>query len=804
MSDQYVCLHGHFYQPTRENPWLNAIEIQDAAAPYHDWNDRITAECYARNADSRLLDSQQRIVQIWNNYTKISFNVGPTLLRWLAHNAPAVYTQILEADRQSRSAFYGHGNAIAQVYNHMIMPLASRRDKVTQVVWAIRDFERRFRRRPEGMWLAETAVDRETLEILAAHGIAFTVLAPHQAKRILRPREGQWLNVTAESLDVTIPYRCPLPEGKAITIFFYDGPLARAISFEGLLHNGTELAHRLTDRLAGEPSYARLLTVATDGETFGHHHRFGEMALSSALDHLEQEGKIRITNLGAYLAAHPPTVQVEIHENTSWSCPHGIERWRANCGCTTGKGHQRWRGPLRETISWLKDELDDLYEREGGNCFRNLWDARNESVDLLDPAPGAVTAFFARHTSGPLTAAHRITRLGLLEMQRQSLLMQSSDGWFFDDVAGGETVQILTHAARAMELAATFGANFEDAFVDRLRAAPGNTATFPDGAVVYAQLVRPRVSSPARIAAVYAITTLVEPAPAKPSLYAWTITHSEAERSTEGDHALVVGRLRIRSTILEEETSAAYALLHYGGHEVHCAVRLGWTNEEYTQLRATLLERFGREILSEVIRTIDLAFGPTYFTLKDLPLEDRRRVLASLLEQTLANLERGYRQLYLDNRALMDYLREAQVIVPPALVMAATFVLARDLEQAISGTPDGLLSSRAFEILDELRSWGREAYPHRFEPLLRRRVEAALVASAPLTDCLQWVAQVLDLAEAAGITLNLWEAQNRFYRLLRRKTPSAAAKLLAAVGQRLTFNMDTLQHPTTKQEEPAS
>jgi hypothetical protein len=801
MSDQYVCLHGHFYQPTRENPWLNAIEVQDAASPYHDWNERITAECYARNAASRLLDDEQRIVQIWNNYSKINFNFGPTLLQWLSQHATDTYTKILEADRQSRTTFYGHGNAIAQIYNHVIMPLASDRDKITQVIWAIRDFERRFRRRPEGMWLSETAVDRATLEVLAAQGMAFTILAPHQAKRILRPREGQWVDVSPENLDVTIPYRCPLPQGKSITIFFYDGPLARAIAFEGLLRDGRDVARRLSDRLAGETSYARLLTVATDGETFGHHHRFGEMALASALHQLEEEEKIRVTNLGAYVAAHPPTVQVEIQENTSWSCPHGLERWRSNCGCTTGKGHQRWRGPLREAISWLTNELDTLYETEGGNLFRDPWKARNDAVDLIDPAPGATDAFFARHATGPVAAPQRIARLRLLEMARQGLLMQSSDGWFFDDIAGEETVQILSHAARAIELASTFGKTLEEEFIRQLQAAPGNTATYPDGAVVFAQLVRPRVTSPERITAVHAITALVEPAVEKQTLYAWSLKHSEAERATSGDHTLVVGRLQIRSTILEEETASTYALLHFGGHEVHCAVRLGWTDEEYAQFREAVVDQFGREILSEVIRSIDLAFGPAYYTLKDLPLDDRRRVLASLLEQTLANLERGYRQHYQDNRALMVYLREAQVVVPPALVMAATFVLARDLEQAIGGTPNGPLSPRAFEILEELRSWGREAYPHRFEPLLRRRLETALVASAPLTDGLLWATQVLDLAEAAGITLNLWEAQNRFYRLLQRKTPAAAAKLLDALGQRLTFNMESLQRQPTALEE---
>lgn len=801
MSDRFLCIHGHFYQPSRENPWLDAIEIQDSAAPYHDWNERTTAECYGRNAASRILDDQQRIVQIRNNYAKISFNVGPTLLRWLAQHAADVYAKILDADRLSRDTYYEHGNAIAQVYNHVIMPLASSRDKVTQVLWGIRDFERRFRRRPEGMWLPETAVDLETLGVLAAHGIMFTILAPHQAKRIQRARDGQWVDVPADGLDATMPYRCPLPGGRSIAVFFYDVPLSRGIAFDGHLNDGAVLAQRIGDRLAGEADHARLVTIATDGESYGHHHPFGEMALSFALHRIESQETVRLTSFGAYLAAHPPTVQVEIRENTSWSCTHGIERWRANCGCNTGKGwHQRWRGPLRDAIGWLKAQIDTLYEAEGAKLLGDPWAARNDAIDLIDRTLGAVEAFFARHATGPRTPANRVAALRLLEMQRQSQLMQSSDGWFFDDVSGGETVQILSHAARAIELAAGFGAALEGAFVRRLQAAPGNLAQYPDGAAVYERLVRPMAVSAARISAVHAITSLVEPTPPERLLYAWTINQVEAERATAGDHTLVVGRLGVRSRMLEEESDAAFALLHFGGHEVHCAVRLGWTSEQYVQTRTSLLERFGREILSEVIRTIDLAFGPSYFTLKDVMLEDRRHVLAILLEKTLTDLESTYRQLYQDNRALMVYLRDAQVAVPPALVMAAVFVLTRDLEQELSADPSGPLSPRAFDILSELRSWGREAYPHRFEPLLRHRLEAVLAAGAPLAEQLQRATQVLDLAEAAGITINLWDAQNRFYQLLHSGTLVAPTEALLTVGRRLAFNMDLLMRDPTASE----
>ncbi len=803
MSDRYLCIHGHFYQPARENPWLDAIGVQDTAAPYHDWNERITAECYARNAAARVLDADQRIIRIVNNYSKVSFNIGPTLLRWLARYAPDIYALILEADRQSQHEHYGHGNAIAQVYNHVIMPLASRRDKITQVIWAIRDFERRFRRHPEGMWLPETAVDLETLEILAAQGIGFTILAPHQAKRVRASRESPWQEVTAQTLDVSIPYRCRLPGYRSIVIFFYDVPIARAIAFESLLTSGVALVKRLVERFSEKADQVQMLTVATDGESYGHHHRFGEMALSYALHELEAQQAVQITNFGAHLAAHPPAAEVELQENTSWSCVHGVERWRADCGCNTGKGwHQRWRGPLREAITWLKGELDTIYEQEGKALFIDPWAARDDVIELIDRAPAAVDAFLARHAPGPRSTAQRIAGLRLLEMQRQGLLMQSSDGWFFDEVSGVETVQVLTQAARAIELAAAFGARLEEPFVQRLRAASGNLERYPDGAAVYERLVRPMAVSTPRIVAHHAITSLVQPPPDTHRVYASTVARVDREEATTGEHTLVVGRVRVRSTILEEEEEAAYALLHFGGHEVHCAVRLGWAEEQYTAIRTGLLERFRGDVLSEVVRAIDAAFGPNYFTLRDLILEDRRRVLAKLTQKTLVDLEATYRELYQGNRALMEYLRDAQVAVPPALVMAAVFVLTRDLEQELTTDAGQALSAKTFEVVSELRSWGREVHADRFEPLLRHRLEAVLADGTALSERLTRANQVLDLAEAAGFTLTLWEAQNRFYELVRAGAAEKAIEAMRAIGSRLSFNMDALMYETPPQNEP--
>ena len=362
---RYVCVHGHFYQPPRENPSLEAIELQDSAYPYHDWNERVCAECYAPNAFSRILDDQQRIISLVNNYSQISFNFGPTLLSWIEAKAPRVYQAIQQADKASQERFAGHGSAMAQAYNHMILPLANRADKVTQVKWGIADFEYRFHRKPEGMWLPETAVDIETLAVLAENGIRFTILAPQQAKRVRRKGSRVWQDVGGGRIDPSRAYLVRLPSKKTINVFFYDGPISHGVAFEGLLNNGQQFADRLLSGFCDTRTWPQLSHIATDGETYGHHHHYGEMALSYALHHIETNKLAEMTNYGRFLEQFPPDHFVEIVPDTSWSCAHGVERWKSNCGCNSG-GHsdwnQEWRAPLRAALDWLRDRLAALYQ----------------------------------------------------------------------------------------------------------------------------------------------------------------------------------------------------------------------------------------------------------------------------------------------------------------------------------------------------------------------------------------------------------------------------------------------------------
>ena len=497
-----ICIHGHFYQPPRENPWLEAVEVQDSAYPYHDWNERITAECYAPNAAARILDGEARIRRIINNYSRISFNFGPTLLAWLEKREPQVYQAVIAADQRSQERFGGHGSAIAQAYNHLILPLASHRDRRTQIGWGIRDFAHRFGRRPEGMWLPETAVDLVTLDLLAEQGIAFTILAPRQARAVRAVGGAAWVDA-AEGLDTRVPYRCRLPSGRSIALFFYDGAIARAVAFERLLAGGEGFVDRLLSALGdgggGDREGGRLVHVATDGETYGHHHRHGEMALAWALEYLEERGAehgVALTNYGQFLEGHPPVHEVEIVENTSWSCVHGVERWRGDCGCQAGGEpgwNQGWRRPLRDALDWLRDSTAPRFEEMARTLLADPWAARDDYVAVvLDRSPESVERFFARHQARPLDPAERTWALDLLELQRHALLMYTSCGWFFNDLAGIETVQVLQYAGRALQLARSqLGLDLEAGFLDRLAAARSNRPEQGDGRAIFERAVRP-------------------------------------------------------------------------------------------------------------------------------------------------------------------------------------------------------------------------------------------------------------------------------------------------------------------------
>jgi len=452
---RYVVVHGHFYQPPRENPWTERVDPEASASPFPDWNERVHRECYAPNRAVRMLDAGGRIREVVSNYERISFNFGPTLLDWMLRAHPRTVEALREADR-SVTAKRGRGNAIAQAYNHPILPLLPRRDKTTQVRWGLAHFAHVYGRRAHGMWLPETAADTETLDVLAEEGISFTVLAPHQATRVRSDPGAPWRPPAGMEV-IGRPLRCVTGPGREIALFFYDSELAHGVAFGGLLGNGDDLAAALRTAARDRPETAPAVHLATDGETFGHHHRFSEMALARALFDLEKEEDIRILDYASLLEEVPPTEEVQVEGTGSWSCPHGVERWRSDCGCTTGGEPgwtQAWRAPLREGLDHLAAGLHAAFEREGGRQFRDPWEARDGYIEvLLDPGSERRREFLSRHgrPGHDPSVAWR-----LLEAERAALLMFTSCGWFFADLDGLEGRQVLRYAARALELVTPF------------------------------------------------------------------------------------------------------------------------------------------------------------------------------------------------------------------------------------------------------------------------------------------------------------------------------------------------------------
>ena len=809
MTPRYICIHAHFYQPPRENPGLEAVELQDSAYPYHDWNERITAECYARNAASRVLDGEGRIAKILNNYAKISFDFGPTVLSWLEQQAPEVYGSILAADQESQTQFSGHGSALAQAYNHMILPLANRRDKETQVFWGIRDFQARFGRLPEGMWLPETAVDLETLRILAGHGIRFTILAPTQARRV-RPIGGRaWRDVRGGRVDPSMAYRLNLGAGRSINLFFYDGPISRGVAFEGLLVQGEQLAHRLTEGFDESRQWPQLVHIATDGETYGHHHRRGEMALSYALQYIESKNLAKITNYGEYLERHPPTHEVEILENSSWSCAHGVERWRSNCGCNSGMHagwSQQWRGPLRDALDWLRDALAHAYEEKTARLLRDPWTARDHYIEvILDRSPEMVERFFERHATRALSEEEQIEALKLLEIERQAMLMYTSCGWFFDELSGLETVQVIQYAGRALQLADdVVDEPLELRFVELLERAKSNLREHEDGRRIYEKWVKPSLVDLHKVGVHYAVSSLFESPGKAAQTYCYDINREDLRLQTAGKAKFALGHAKLVSRITREPARMTFGVLHLGDHNVRAQVRQFRGKQAYQELANEVTEAFEGGDFPELLRIVDRNFESSAHTLKLLFRDEQRKILQLILESVLTETETAYRRIYQDHAALMRFLTTLGMPQPHRFEIAAEFTLNADLRQALES--DSLDRERIHALLEEAAKAGVQLDEATLEFALRRKIEqlASRFQEQPADpDLLQALDAAAELAGSMPFEVNLWTTQNIYYETMRNlypeflargehgdETAQAWANQFRSLGQKLRVRVD--------------
>ncbi len=789
-SRVFVCVHGHFYQPPRENPWLGAIERQPSAAPYHDWNERITAECYQPNARARVLNREGRIAQLRNNYAWISFNFGPTLLQWLQRKAPDVYSAIREADRESQARL-GHGNAIAQVYGHAILPLAGARDQRTQVRWGIADFEARFGRKPRGMWLPETAVDLASLRCLAEEGIRFTVLAPAQAARVSLAG-GPFQPVHPQSLDTTRPYLCRVGEGREMVLFFYDPELASGIAFGDLLRDGRALAARMLARGLGKGDHP-LVHVAADGETYGHHHRFGDMALAAALDELERDARVVVTNYAAYLEQVPVVDRVEIHERTAWSCAHGLARWSADCPCHTGHSNwqHQWRGPLRSAFEWLKDELDRRFERYASRWLRDPWLARDGYVNVLLQPDGEVREdFLRRHARRALSARERASVWKLLEMQHAGLLMFTSCGWFFDDPSGLETTQVLSYAARATELAAEFGTSLEPELVARLESGKSNVAEFGSIAGVYRRLVHARRFPAERVVAHYAMLGALEPPPKIQETYTYRITAVERAFDTGATTSFAAGRVLARHLPTEEERDYDYVVLHFGGHEFRCAVSLA--RPEFVRTKpAELLARYRSQPLGQFLREMEVWFPGAPFHLGDLFDAARREILNRVTHEIRERIARLYERVIDEQRRLIEFLTSEDLPLLPELRLALSFVLQRRWDERVAQFLCGEAElDEALAVADDARRWGIELDKEGAARAVAEAVAVVFSASPFSTAIAERAHALLDAGAGMGLLVDLHAAQDGFYQLWLREQhawPEDLKQQAARLAERLGF-----------------
>jgi alpha-amylase/alpha-mannosidase (GH57 family) len=813
---RYVCVHGHFYQPPRENPWLETVELQDSAAPYHDWNERITSECYAPNGASRIVNQQRQIISIVNNYARMSFNFGPTLLSWLEDFAPRTYRMIQDADQTSSALYSNHGSALAQVYNHMIMPLASERDARTQIRWGIADFEHRFGRKPEGMWLAETAVSRSVLDLLAQERIKFTILAPHQCARV-RPlvtqnenchpsRNGEsaspptavtppteattsWLETPDATVDTTRPYLVQLNEGRSIAVFFYDGPASRAIAFEGLLNDGETFGRRLISDFDPDKTEPQLVHVATDGESYGHHHKHGEMALSYALHWIDENNLAQLTNYGEFLEKFPPQWEAEVVDNTSWSCVHGIERWRSDCGCNGGKAgwNQQWRAPLREALDLLRDRTAPLAEAIAAPLLKDLWAARDAFIHvILDRSSDNLDRFFAAHATHELTPAERITAFELLELERHTQLMYTSCGWFFDDISGIETIQIIAYAGRVLQLAHKLFSDLplfsesviylEDDFLDILSRAKSNNPDIANGAEVYRRFVNAGCIDLESVGAHYAISSMFRSYPDSGQIFCFDVHRHSYDLLTSGRGRFAVGRASLRSRITEETEDICFAVLHLGDQNLSAAVKR-FKPEDAAFWEAFLTNARGsirHANLPELIRFIDGYFDSTLYSLTSLFADEQHRILQSILNQTLSEVENSLTRIYEEHATLLDFLGEANVPIPPALALTAGFAINASLRRA--------LETDTFDSAEITRLRRRAEIDHvaldnaLLSYTADRRMKRAMVrlesaAELQSTQSVAILNETLAIAESLRtlpMEINLWQAQNIWNDLLRR------------------------------------
>lgn len=763
MTKKFICLHAHFYQPPRENPWTQEIEIQESAAPYKNWNKRITEECYAPNGKARILNDDLRIKKIINNYSRMSFNFGPTLLSWLESKSPETYRTLLEADKESQNLFGGHGSALAQPYNHMIMPLANSRDKLTQIRWGIEDFKFRFKREPVGMWLPEAAVDIETLDLIASEGIRFTILAPSQAKQIRSKATSNWITVNENSLDTTRPYKVQLPSGRPFSIFFYDKNVSHQLAFENLLSNGDEFFNSLTSKFSTDTNKMELVHAATDGETFGHHHKFGDMTLAYVLDQILHNDNYVLTNYSQFLERDTSNWEVEIFEDTSWSCAHGIERWRSNCGCHTGGKEgwsQEWRKPLRDSLDDLRDQVKGEFEDAMKPLVKDPWAARNDYIHLLQQEKD-FEGFFANHGSAALNEKEKIKILKWLEIQRNSMLMYTSCGWFFNDISGIETEQILRYASFALELYSQLGeGHFESQLLRTLEDAKSNVQKWKDGKFIYEQMVKETRVSIEQIFSCGLLSHLLSDSVEIILVGTHAVAVTREDKLRKGNSELVFGAGKVSSKAVLETFPLEFYSIHNGNGEFKNFIFPSGKGN------ADILSLFQSKGYQDTLEQLVEKFGA--------PVFPKREIFHTYFDRLADEVGRSFwfeneelRKKLTESRKSLELLHNKLDTPLPlnALSLSKVFLLEQWTEILNSNNPCIEQVRRMLKFADGTSMDSLE-FSSVFEYKMQQLLDEIKTSSNNL-NVLDRLNAVLGLLDSVPMKINLWNAQNEVYEIFQ-------------------------------------
>jgi alpha-amylase/alpha-mannosidase (GH57 family) len=756
VSGPELVIHGHFYQPPRENPWTEEVGRERSAAPFHDWNERIAAESYRPNGLARVVGDHNNIIGLVNNYALMSYNVGPTLMSWLERHAPDIYELMVSSDAE------GHG-AIAQAFGHTILPLATESDVRLQVRWGLADFRYRFGREAEGMWLPECAVNDMVLRVLAEEGVRFTILAPGQAAQ-MRSLDGShdWVDVQQSWFDTSRPYRWVHPDGdgKGVDIVFYNGPLSHTLAFEMSGLSSQALVDRM---IAASMGRNGLVTLATDGETFGHHHRYGERLLAYALDVEAPNRGLKRTNLNNFVSENRPTHEVRVHES-AWSCAHGVGRWKEDCGCETGAGpgwNQRWRSPLRAALNGLRARVEMLWNDRAGALFLDADAARFEYVNVLIGAESQ-KSFAAAHITGD-----EVDAFTLLEMQRHAQSMFTSCGWFFNDLAGIETVQILRYAAHVVDLINELGEDPHlETFLSTLAEAYSNVGSEGNGVDIWNRhVVTARVDAE-RAVQHLALSEVIENE-ARESFGAYEIEVRGRTRTQRGSVVLASGVACLTHRRTRRTYAYAYAALGLGGLEVVGSLRRLEDEHDETALESIRSQFEGRAPVTNLLRALS-EMGPAEFDLSVALPDERDRLMSDTAAFLTERYAESYQRLYADHRAALEDLVRYGYNLPPELRAPAEVALAHQFQTAVMGAESSTnpqAYDSAIAIARQARATGFEVDSPTTSQFVERLVKDAVFSAVkrPNNKTVRAALDVLKLKDELGVGVNLDACQEALY-----------------------------------------